>query len=560
LKKLDINTDLDSKKFSELTELLNNIISNENPIEISKDIELIKSVFYKKFNFKKSSKNISENDLKKEMMFKKALLLYKKNRNTLREEINNQEKRNLKEKENIINEINQLTEQKELLNSTFSKFRSLQKKWSEIGFVPIKFKTDIWQSYNHNVVKFYDYIKLNKELRDIDFSKNLKLKEQICIDAKKLVNETSINKMDMSLQDLHIKWKKIGPVKKEYREEIWKKFQKISKDLNKKKNDFFIKRKKIDNEKAKEKNEISKKIKSLIDKSNLTISDWKSKTLECEELTNKWKKIGKLEKNNNKKAWKEFKNSLDYFYKKKRNFYETKKLKDVALINRKKEICQEAKKLKLSTEWKKSSDKLIKLQKEWKLIAYTKQSKHLWQDFKNSTDYFFKKRNETFKNAKHEERKIVEEKKKILIKIKNLKLKPTTKKENLNILKNYISNWYDDKNIIPNKNLNSKFDNLIIAKYLEIGIDYRTADIYIYKIKIKSIKDKTKLITEEKNLLNSSLDIMEKKLLQYQNNIDFLSNNTQTESLYKKVEDKINTVKQDVDHINHKQKILNDIK
>ena len=558
MEKLDSNIDLDSKDFAELTDLLNNLISTENPMKVSKDIELIKSVFYKKFNLKKSSKNISEDDLKKELIFKKALLIYKKNKKKYREKINNQEKKNLKEKENIINEINQLTEQKELLNSTFSKFRSLQKKWSEIGFVPIEFKTDIWQSYNYNVVKFYDYIKLNKELRDIDFNKNFKLKEQICLDAENLINETSINKMDMSLQDLHIKWKKIGPVKKEYRDEIWDRFQKISKDLNKKKNDFFIKRKKIDNEKAKEKNDISKKIKSLADESNLTISDWKSKTLECEELNNNWKKIGKLEKINNKKVWKEFKNSLDYFYNKKKKFFETRKLKEVALINRKKEICLEAKQLKLSNDWKKSSDKLIKLQKEWKSIAYTKQSKRLWQDFKNSTDYFFKTRNETFKNAKNKEKKIIEEKKKTLIKIKNLQV--TTKKESLNILKNYINNWYDNKNIISNKNLNSKFDKLIIAKYVEIGIDDRTADIDIYKTKIRIIKDKTKLISEENNLLHSSLDILAKRLLQYQNNIDFLSNNTQTESFYKEVEDKINTVKKDIDHLNHKQKILNDIK
>ena len=154
--------------------------------------------------------------------------------------------------------------------------------------------------------------------------------------------------------------------------------------------------------------------------------------------------------------------------------------------------------------------------------------------------------------------KIIEEKKKTLIRIKKLQVK--TKKESLNILKNYINKWYTNKNIISNKNLNSKFDNLIIAKYIEIGIDYRTADIDIYTSKIKSIKNKTKLISEEKNYLDSSLDILKKKLLQYQNNIDFLSNNTQTESLYKEVEDKINTVKQNIDHINHKQKILNDSK
>ena len=557
MKKLNI-IELDSQNFTELTNQVKNMISQKDPMKVSKDIELIKSIFYKKFNYKKSSKSISENDLKEEINFKKILKKYKKNKEIFREKINNQEKRNLKEKEKIISEISQLTEQKELLNNTFSKFRSLQKKWNDIGFVPIEFKTDIWQSYNHNVVKFYDYIKLNKELRDIDFDKNFKLKEQICLDAERLINEASINKMDMSLQDLHIKWKKIGPVKKEYRDKIWNRFQKISKDLNKKKNDFFIKRKKIDNEKTKEKNDISKKIKSLADESNLTISEWKSKTLECEELTNKWKKIGKLEKNSNKKVWQEFKNSLDYFYKKKRNFYETKKIKEIALINRKKEICQEAKQLKLSTEWEKSSNKLIKLQKEWKSIAYTKQSNRLWQDFKISTDYFFKKRNETFKNAKLEERKIIEEKKKTLIRIKKLQVK--TKKESLNILKNYINKWYTDKNIISNKNLNSKFDNLIIAKYIEIGIDYRTADIDIYKTKIKSIKNKDKLISEEKKLLDSRLDILEKKLLQYQNNIDFLSNNTQTKSIYKEVEDKINTVKKDVDHINYKQKILSEIK
>ena len=557
MKKLDI-IELDSQDFTELTNHVKNMISHEDPMKVSKDIELIKSVFYKKFNYKKSNENITKNDLKEEIKLKNCLVTFKKNKKKYREKINIQEKRNLKEKENIINEINQLTEQKELLNSTFSKFRSLQKKWNEIGFVPIEFKADIWQSYNHNIVKFYDYIKINKELRDIDFNKNLKLKEQICLDAEKLINEASINKMDMSLQDLHIKWKKIGPVKKEYRDEIWYRFQKISKDLNKKKNDFFTKRKKIDNEKAKEKNDISKKIMSLADESNFTISDWNSKTLECEELNIKWKKIGRLEKNNNKKVWQEFKNSLDYFYKKRRSFYETKKLKEITLINRKKEICQEAKKLKLSTEWEKTSFKLIRLQKEWKSIAYTKQSKRLWEDFKKSTDYFFKKRNQTLKNAKHEKKKIKEKRKKTLSIIKDLQV--TTKKESLNILKNYINNWYDDNNIISNKNLNSKFDKIIIEKYLEIGIDYRTADIDIYKTKIKSIKNKDKLISAEKNLLDSSLDILQKKLFQYQNNIDFLSNNTQTKSIYKEVEDKINTVKKDIDQVNYKQKILSEIK
>lgn len=558
MKKLDSNIDLDLKDFAELTDLLVNIISSENPMKISKDIDLIKSVFYKKFNFKKTSENISENDLKKEMMFKKALLLHKENKNTLRKEVDNQEKKNLIEKENIINEIKQLTEQKEILNRTYSKFRSLQKKWHKIGFVPIKNKTDIWNSYNHNVVKFYDYIKINNELRDIDFSKNLKLKEQICKSAEKLVNETSINKMDISLQDLHIKWKKIGPVKKENREDIWKRFQKISKKLNKKKNDFFIERKKFDIEKADKKNIISKKIKSLTDEPITTHFNWQKKTLECEELTKKWKKIGKLDKRNNKIVWKEFKNALNIFYMKKKDFYISNKQKNISLISRKKEICSEAKKLKLSTDWKKGSDKLIKLQKEWKSIAYTKNSTSLWKDFKSSTDYFFKKRSESFKNTKNKEKKIFEEKKIALIEIKNLKLK--NEKESLNILKKFITNWYDNKIIISNKNLNSKFDKLIISKYLELGHDNYFAEIEVYKTKITSNKDDIKLVHEENLLLNTSKNFLEKKLLQYQNNIYFLSNNNQTESLYKEVERKINLVKKDIDHINHKQKILNSIK
>tara|TARA_B110000008_G_scaffold84308_1_gene86118 strand:+ start:97 stop:834 length:738 start_codon:yes stop_codon:yes gene_type:complete len=217
--------ELSNLKPEELIISLDQLIDNDNPFAVSKRVENIKALFYKSFNSLEQNK---ESEIL-EKNFKKIYNLFRKKRNDFRKEQEQKEKENLKLKTDIISEIKDLTSEVELKKDTYNRFRELQKQWKKIGHVSIKEKNNVWQMYNHYVEVFYDYLRLNKDLRDIDFKKNLDNKLELCEKAEKLLSLKSLNKMHEDLQILHEKWKDVGPVNKEKRDEIWIRFQEASK-------------------------------------------------------------------------------------------------------------------------------------------------------------------------------------------------------------------------------------------------------------------------------------------------------------------------------------------
>ena len=243
-----------------LIDKLKTLIDSNNLLSISKDVENIKAQFYIKL------KNTEKDKSDIEKKFKKIYNQYRLEKNTLRKKIEKEEEDNLKIKKDIIAEIKELTNNIEIKKETFNHFKELQKKWKDTGYVNLKYKNDLWQTYNHYVEVFYDYLRLNNDLRDIDFKKNLKLKTKICEKAESLILENSLNKMHESLQLLHEEWKNIGPVKKEDREILWQRFQEASKKINKKRNDHYTELKRKDQEKIKLKKEICGKIEAISNK------------------------------------------------------------------------------------------------------------------------------------------------------------------------------------------------------------------------------------------------------------------------------------------------------
>ena len=272
----------------------------------------------------------------------------------------------------------------------------------EIGHVPIAKSDHIWKSYNHKVELFYDFIKINNELRDIDFKKNYDQKIKICLQAEDLVNEKSINKIHLKLQELHNFWKTIGPVKKELRDEVWERFKEITKKLNKKRNDFFITIKKEDLLKFNQKKSICNDIDKLSDSINPTHESWQDATKKCQDLEVKWKEIGKLNFENNKKSWDIFRKSLSNFYNSKNLFYKLRKKENQKKLEKKLNLCIEAEALKDSKNWKETSKKIINLQKEWSKIGYTfsNNSQDFWKRFNNTCNHFFKEKNKYLKEQK----------------------------------------------------------------------------------------------------------------------------------------------------------------
>ena len=528
----ELKNQLEKLTLDEMIEKIKSFTKTENPYSFSKEYEKIKAVFYNKLNEKinrqENDNNILETTEKK---FKKYSQEYKKIKKNYRKILQEKEEKNLKIKKEIIEEIKQLTLNREIIKETFEKFYFLQEKWKKIGHVPLINKSDIWQSYHHNIVLFYDYIKLNKDLRDLDFKKNLEQKESICIRAEKIARINSINKMHLALQELHEEWKKIGPVDKNKRDQIWLKFQKISREINKKRNDYFIELKKIEKVKIKQKMKICLEIEKLIHNNNNSYKEWKELTKKCEDLVGKWKAIKGLSKKSNSLSWKKLSSVLDIFYNKKKEIHKKIRKEDNKKIEKRKLLLKKANEIiskKINS--KEISNKIIGIQKEWKLIdtAINKKSIKLNSEFNILCNSFFKEQKERIKKIK-KENKIIEVEKKILLE-KLIKFDITKSKDDL--IYNIINQWIEFNkkklNLTNESNLDLKFLKTVEEKYKQIKMSNKDIQRKVYQIKIDIYRGNERLITSEKHQLNEQILKINQEINLYENNMQFLGNNNKT--------------------------------
>ena len=514
---------------------LNERINSANPLSISKEVESIKAEFYSIIN------STDENTDEIEKKFKSLYSKYKKDKNIARKNIEKDEELNLKIKKEIISEIKGLTLEIEIKKETYNKFKELQERWKATGFVNIKYKNEIWQTYNHYVEVFYDYLKLNKDLRDMDFKKNLESKKDLCKKAEKLISLKSLNKMHDELQDLHEKWKNIGPIKKEDREILWERFQLASKKINKKRNDFYHELKIKDQEKTKYKKEICKEIKKLSKTKFQTYKQCQDTSIKVEALCENWKKIGRINKKNNKECWKEYRDALNGFYKLKNDFYKKKKEENRKAILSKTEICEKAKKLQNDTNWNGTSKKLIKLQKEWKKTGYVKGKLNdaLWNKFKKSCDTFFNSKKKHEKKLDLEKTKKIKSKNDIILSISNYKLGKDIKKD-IQFIEDKISEW----NKIGNTENNSKLNNNLTKTYNKLLASLKIDKQELTKIKskfsIKLIENNPKELNNYKSSILEKIKEKQKEIDLFETNKSFLvsakSNNLLRDQINKKIE------------------------
>ena len=528
----ELKNQLEKLTLDEMIEKIKSFTKTENPYSFSKEYEKIKAFFYNKLN-EKINRQENENNILEttEKKFKKYSQEYKKIKKNYRKILQEKEEKNLKIKKGIIEEIKQLTLSREIIKETFEKFYFLQEKWKETGHVPLINKSDIWQSYHHNIVMFYDYIKLNKDLRDLDFKKNLELKESICIRAEKIASLNSINKMHLALQELHEEWKKIGPVDKNNREQIWLKFQKISRKINKKRNDYFIELKKIEKEKIKQKMKICVEIEKLIHNNKNSYKEWKELTKKCEDLVEKWKAIKGLSKKSNSLAWKKLSSVLDIFYNKKKEIHEKIRKEDNKKIEKRKLLLKKANEIiSNKRNSKEISNKIIDIQKEWKLIAapLNKKSIKLNTEFNILCNSFFKEKKERIKKIK-KENKIIEVEKKNLLK-KLIKFDITKNKDDL--ISNIINQWIElnkkKRNPTNDSNLDLKFLKTVEAKYKQTKMEKKDIQRKVYQVKIDIYRGNERLIISEKHQLNEQILKINQEINLYENNMQYLGNNNKT--------------------------------
>ncbi len=563
VKKEAITIDNNTLSMNELIERVNLLSKNKKPYSVSKEIEEIKSIFYIKLQSenkeKIQDKNLDneENNIRPklhplEIKFKAVFNTYRKIKSEFRKNKEAEEKKNLKIKKEIIKDIYALSKEEESLKITFEKFRVLQKKWKDTGYVPITENNHLWQSYHHHVELFYDFIKLNNDLRDLDFKRNLEEKKDICNKAQALLQENSINKAHNSLQELHEHWKNIGPVERKQREPIWEKFQTISRKINKKRNDYFIERKKQDSIKLKEKNIITKAINNLSSEERTSHNQWQEATKKCKKLEKKWRDIGSLNTKFNKLAWQNLKDALNNFYRSKNTFYKQQKKTNQQTLENKLTICKKAESLQNSTNWKATTKEFITLQEEWKNSGFSpaRQSNELWKRFKIACDTFFDSRKAFYKENEKEKEALLKE-------LKELKSSSDSKKE-LHKLKEFNLRWNNLALKTNNKtDINAQFLKLLNTKFTKLGLNKKELAIEQYKNKISSLKGNKKAISSEQQFIRNNIASLKKEITQYENNISFFGNGKSTEPLVKQAQQKIDNIKADIEDLKQKIQLLN---
>lgn len=564
-KELNNNINFSDLTLEDLISELDKLSNNPNPLSVSKKAEEIKVSFYKKLlskSYQEKSNFTKKNEIHPlEIKFKKTNSKFKNLKHEFRKEKDKQELKNLKIKQKIISEINNLINEEESLKITFDKFRSLQVKWKNTGNVPIQNKNDVWYNYNHHVELFYDYLKINRELRDLDFKRNLDHKEILCEKAEQLIKEKSINISFNELQKLHEKWKEIGPVIKEKRENIWKRFQEASRIINKKRNDYFLELKHDNNKNLKLKSSICKKIISLLDDLPDSHHKWKNKNEELNKLIEQWKKAAPVNKNDLKKAWGEFRDSTNTFYLEKNNFYKNRKDSLASNLMIKIKICEEAERLKNSNEWELTSKKFIQLQKEWKNSPFTPahKSSQIWQRFKKACDQFFNSRKEFYIKLNKERNSNLEIKNKILSTLKKFKISENVNSDIEKI--NLINKDWNNISKVPKSSLSINFEYLktLNSIYNSLNIKESEKKKLILESKISLYKKDSSMLIKEKDRIKSEIDKINKNLIQYENNISFFKNGNDTERFKSDIVKKIEVSKSKLITLQDNLSILNKI-
>ena len=415
------------KTLAEIVRLFEELMADEERMKRSKDAEALKSAFYKKLQKEKFDAGLTATDIvpaeqpaeeqevveeaaeavsvnpfaEIEKGFKDLYNGYRKEKADYNKQLDKEREENLAAKEQVIADLKSLIEKQEDVNATFPEFREIQNRWRAVGPVPAQNFRNINETYQLYVEQFYDMVKINRELRDLDFKKNLEAKEQFCQAAEQLAESSNVVEAFRELQKLHEQWKEYGPVAKEHREQIWERFKAATALVNKKYQAFFEGLKEQQAENLAKKTVLCEKVEEIAQREVLSSNQWNAFSKEIEEIQKEWKLIGFASKKDNQKVYDRFRAACDSFYGRKREFYTEYKDSMNANLEKKIALCEEAEALKTSTEWKKATDQFISLQKQWKEIGAVprKKSDQLWKRFRAACDEFFAERD---KNAKPE--------------------------------------------------------------------------------------------------------------------------------------------------------------
>ncbi len=567
------NNDLDGLNKLQLVVMLEELVQD---IDIQKIKDKVAAI---RLHFNKLNKEDMDNELSQfiqgggeaesfqhmedpvEQRFNAAFGIFKANRAKQNEDLEKQKVENLAKKQAILEELKEIIASDDTLKKTYDDFRALQDRWKEIGSVPAAENSNLWNNYHFLVEKFFDKVRIGRELRDLDMKKNLDAKIDLCEKAEELLDEKSITKAFKALQKLHEDWKEVGPVPQDKKDEIWERFKAATDKINQIRREHYAQ---IEEEQAgnlEAKKALCEKAEELIAEDYTSVNAWQKKSDELSEIFGVWKTVGPAGKKENEEIWQRFRASMDAFFAKKKEFFASLKDRQNENLERKTQLCIEAEALMESTEWKNATEQMKKLQKEWKTIGPVpkRHTDKIWKRFRAACDTFFNRKNEHFSGRRTEEEANLAAKKALLEEIKAFELGPS-RNENMDAIKAFQKRWIEI-GYVPMKQkdaINKEYRELIDGLFDTMRKNQNEASTNEFREMMEGWKDDPNAndrVRRERNTLQTRIQKLREEIAVLENNIGFFSNSKNSELMRAEYEKKINKAKEDLKLLEDKLKI-----
>ena len=492
-----------------------------------------------------------------EIQLKEQFKEYRRRRDVFIANLEAEKEANLKVKQAIIEELKELVNSDETLNHTFNKFRELQQRWKETGIVPLQNVKDLWETYNLHVENFYSFIKINKELRDLDLKKNYEQKIALCEQAEALVLEPSVVEAFHKLQKLHDEWRETGPVANEYKEVLWERFKAASSRINKQHQEHFESLKGEQVKNLELKTELCAATEELAAQPLTTRKEWNRASDRLLEIQKTWKTIGFAPKKDNNRIYERFRTACDRFFEAKRQFYSGVKAEMEHNLQLKTEICEAAESLMNSEEWKKATDELIALQARWKEIGAVsrRHSDAIWRRFRAACDKFFERKGAHFASVDGEHEENLKKKLALLEEMAAADVKTG----GYDVIRDFQRRW-GEIGFVPIKQkdaVQKKYKAAVDALFNTLRGTERDRSMNRFREKVSSFKSAggSRLRSERERLYNKVRQL-EQEIGLLENNIGFFAKSKNAEALVADVKAKIDRAREEMAAAIEKVKLI----
>ncbi|MCM1318926.1 MAG: DUF349 domain-containing protein [Muribaculaceae bacterium] len=560
---------------SELVDTLALIVQNEEA-DRHKEVAVIKQVFYQLRNAELEAEAlkfaeeaqpgdtfVSSTDAE-EIRFKDLLAAFRELRNKYLAAEEERRQANLIKKNEIIDKLKQIAADIDNINLHIPEVRQLQEDFKAITDIPAGAVNDSWKNYQTVVEQIFDCLKMNKELRDLDFKKNLEIKKDLIAQAKLLTEEEDVIEAFKKLQVLHDLWRETGPVAKEYREEIWDEFKALSTIVNKRHQDYFEARKQTEQANEVAKTALCEEIEKIQIDELKTFAAFDEATTKIKELQSKWKELGFASRKANNALFARFRKAADEFFARKAEFFANTKAELQANLEKKIALCEKAESLKDSTDFKKTADAIVALQAEWKTIGSVprKQSDSVWQRFMAACNHFFDARKKDLAGRRQEENENLAAKRLV---IEALKAIPSDAQRSqvIEVLKEQQARW-NAIGHVPFKvkdKLYEEYRATLAAVRENFDLRESRARMNRFEEQLNNLNGDGRKINRERDRLNRALEQKKNELKTFENNLGFFNvKSKEGSSMVLQMEHRIQRIKDEIKELENKINLVDQTK